>query len=242
MSYEDPIIAMGEQQKKLLEEQAKAEEKAAKRQLFIAQQQMKQKLAFKKAETDGVMAFEEKMRKRELFLAQHNLAQKRKFHELESEGVKKFNENNISYLEAYTEGFKSQIGQQTSVLDQLREAGQNAFNGMVDTLTNFVMTGKLQFKDFANLVIRELIRIAIQAAITFALKKIAGSFFGIPFLADGGPVQQGKPYVVGEEGPELFVPGQSGQVIPNDAMSTGDSFFIRTDADIVVFDGLLQSL
>lgn len=36
--------------------------------------------------------------------------------------------------------------------------------------------------------------------------------------ADGGPVTPGKPYVVGERGPELIVPQQAGTVIPNDAL------------------------
>jgi len=36
--------------------------------------------------------------------------------------------------------------------------------------------------------------------------------------ADGGPVNGGQPYVVGERGPELFVPGQSGAIVPNGAM------------------------
>ena len=35
------------------------------------------------------------------------------------------------------------------------------------------------------------------------------------FRADGGPVSSGKTYVVGERGPELFSPGQSGRIIHN---------------------------
>jgi phage-related minor tail protein len=35
-------------------------------------------------------------------------------------------------------------------------------------------------------------------------------------LAKGGPAKAGQPYIVGEEGPELFIPKQSGTVIPND--------------------------
>ena len=42
-----------------------------------------------------------------------------------------------------------------------------------------------------------------------------------PGRAAGGPVAANKPYVVGEEGPELFVPGASGTIIPNDAMASG---------------------
>ena len=33
--------------------------------------------------------------------------------------------------------------------------------------------------------------------------------------ANGGPVGMRKPYIVGEQGPELFVPNQSGNIIPN---------------------------
>ena len=35
------------------------------------------------------------------------------------------------------------------------------------------------------------------------------------FKAKGGPVKAGNPYIVGEEGPELFVPGATGTIIPN---------------------------
>jgi hypothetical protein len=52
-----------------------------------------------------------------------------------------------------------------------------------------------------------------------------GGFFGdigkslsvITGRAGGGPVSAGTPYVVGERGPELFVPGMSGAIIPNRA-------------------------
>lgn len=38
---------------------------------------------------------------------------------------------------------------------------------------------------------------------------------------DGGPVSAGTPYIVGEVGPELFVPSQSGQIVPNAALGGG---------------------
>lgn len=34
----------------------------------------------------------------------------------------------------------------------------------------------------------------------------------------GGPVQANRPYLVGEVGPELFVPSQSGKIVPNDKL------------------------
>lgn len=39
----------------------------------------------------------------------------------------------------------------------------------------------------------------------------------IPMLAKGGPAAAGRPYIVGERGPELFVPKMSGTVLPNGA-------------------------
>ncbi len=53
-----------------------------------------------------------------------------------------------------------------------------------------------------------------------------GSIFGtiakfLPFLADGGDVQPGKAYVVGERRPELFVPRSAGTIVPS--VSNGDS-------------------
>ena len=40
----------------------------------------------------------------------------------------------------------------------------------------------------------------------------------IPARAEGGPVQQGSPYIVGERGPEIIIPEQNGMVIPNNSL------------------------
>jgi hypothetical protein len=53
------------------------------------------------------------------------------------------------------------------------------------------------------------------AALGQAGQKLNDAQFGKPRArADGGPVDAGKPYLVGERGPELVVPRSSGQVIP----------------------------
>ena len=41
------------------------------------------------------------------------------------------------------------------------------------------------------------------------------------FMADGGPVSAGRSYVVGERGPEMFVPKSAGDIIPNNKMGGG---------------------
>ena len=47
--------------------------------------------------------------------------------------------------------------------------------------------------------------------------------------AGGGPVSGGSPYIVGEKGPELFVPGSSGNIVPNHAMG-GANVVVNVDA------------
>jgi len=48
--------------------------------------------------------------------------------------------------------------------------------------------------------------------------------------AAGGPVMGGEVYLVGEQGPEVFVAGQSGQIIPNHALGGGSNITINVTA------------
>lgn len=69
----------------------------------------------------------------------------------------------------------------------------------------------------------------------------------IQFRASGGPVRRGSPYIVGEEGPEFFVPGASGSIIPNagsgTAMGTGgSSSAARVAAIDIVAEGVGRAL
>lgn len=50
----------------------------------------------------------------------------------------------------------------------------------------------------------------------------------IGYLAKGGPAEQGQPYIVGERGPELFVPGASGQVVSHNRLR---SMMDQADSD-----------
>jgi hypothetical protein len=58
-----------------------------------------------------------------------------------------------------------------------------------------------------------------------------GGMVNIPGLATGGPASAGRPYLVGERGPELFVPGSNGNVVPNNAMG-GNSYTINVNAGV----------
>ena len=58
-----------------------------------------------------------------------------------------------------------------------------------------------------------------------------GPNYGIPQRAKGGPVSSGQTYMVGERGPELFVPGRSGTIVANNKMgSGGTNVVVNVDA------------
>ena len=57
--------------------------------------------------------------------------------------------------------------------------------------------------------------------------KIGGAI-GSLFRAEGGPVTRGSPYVVGEHGPEWFVPNSSGTIIPNNRIGAGITINVNT--------------
>jgi phage-related minor tail protein len=50
---------------------------------------------------------------------------------------------------------------------------------------------------------------------------VTGQNTNLTARAGGGPVSAGAPYLVGELGPELFVPRASGSIVPNGAIAGG---------------------
>lgn len=66
---------------------------------------------------------------------------------------------------------------------------------------------------------------------------ILGSIFsGLGFRANGGPVMAGRPYIVGERGPELMVPNTSGTVIKNSDLSSGGGGRGYQDNRVITID------
>ena len=72
---------------------------------------------------------------------------------------------------------RTYIEDATNAAKQAERAVTGAFKSMEDALTQFVMTGKVDFNSLANSIISDLIRIQIQRAITLPLANWAMSFF-----------------------------------------------------------------
>ena len=61
----------------------------------------------------------------------------------------------------------------------------------------------------------------------------------VPARASGGTVSGGRPYMVGEKGPELMVPGRTGTVVPNDQLSGGG---VTVNQTINISTGVAQTV
>jgi hypothetical protein len=93
---------------------------------------------------------------------------------------------------------------------------QDWSKGFTESLADSLMEGKSMFDDFFKSVMKQLLELQIQKSITNPLFEGLGL---LPGKAIGGPVTAGSPYIVGEKGPELFMPNSSGTIIPNNKLS-----------------------
>ena len=145
---------------------------------------------------------------------------------------------------------------------QISDAMTNAFSGMEDALVSFVMTGKADFKSLANSIISDLIRIQIRSMLGgmfgggggFNFLSLLGFGGGIGghatiaggatggLRANGGPVSANRQYIVGEKGPELFMPGSSGSIVPNNALGGNSGGGVTINQTINVSTGVQQTV
>lgn len=124
------------------------------------------------------------------------------------------------------------IGASEAIQDYLADAEKageqtyalftKAFSGIEDALVEFVRTGKLSFSSLIDSMIADIARLTIRQGVALLFGDSLDSLFGVAGArADGGPVSAGQTYLVGERGPELFVPKQSGTIVPNHALGSG---------------------
>ena len=76
-------------------------------------------------------------------------------------------------------------------------------------------------KDLAKIALRNFVAKPLSDAAGSLFGSLWGSVFGGP-KAKGGQVSAGRAYLVGEQGPELFVPPAAGEIVPNNRVG-GDT-------------------
>ena len=156
-----------------------------------------------------------------------------------------------SFWYGWDEAFKQYQENATRSADVGRQAFASVMSSMDSALTTFVKTGKLSFSSLAQSIIQDLIAIQLKAQATQLFSGLGlsagslGSFFsglssgsssgsnysltsgqntgglGLKASAVGGPLGSGEASIVGENGPELFVPKGAGTVIPNSGNLSG---------------------
>jgi lambda family phage tail tape measure protein len=123
----------------------------------------------------------------------------------------------------FSAGFSETMKRYSESLTPLKQGAalaESVYSNMGSSLDNFVETGKFKFGDFAKSVIQDLLKIQLRAAATQLFSSILGTFgFPLPGRAAGGPVLAGQPYIVGERGPEVFLPASAGNIVPNNKLS-----------------------
>ena len=136
-------------------------------------------------------------------------------------------------VRADTRGFARDVADMRGQLEgPLGQGIERAGTLLEGTLVRAIRTGKLGFEDLKRVALSVLADIASaairsgldsilnggggqprgQGGLLTAGASILSAALGAPGRATGGPVSPGRPFLVGERGPELFVPTSSGSV------------------------------
>jgi hypothetical protein len=157
-------------------------------------------------------------------------------------------------VRASTDGFAADIGQMRSSFDSILVDGFSKGGDVLERgLLGAIRRGSLGFEDLRRTGLRALDDIAAQAVRgglsslgigssssgggggdILGIGSLVNSLFGLPGRATGGPVAPGRPYLVGERGPELFVPTSAGQV---DAGRGGSARAVNVSIRVVAPEG-----
>jgi phage-related minor tail protein len=109
----------------------------------------------------------------------------------------------------------------------LATGAQRAGRTIDNALARAITTGKVGFDDLKKVALTAMNQIAqaslrglfdsvgsggLGSSVVNGLSSLVTSLLGSPGRATGGPVSAGRSYVVGERGPELFVPSSGGRI------------------------------
>jgi hypothetical protein len=125
------------------------------------------------------------------------------------------------------------------ILSGLIEMGiRIAANLALEKISQMIADRKNRSQDSLNNGLRTELK--LRSAIA-AFSFFSGGF-GLPFFAKGGAVSKGKPIVVGERGPELFVPNQTGQITQSARGTGGEAINVNFNINTVDASGFDELL
>lgn len=137
---------------------------------------------------------------------------------------------------SYIPDMVDEIGQHMGRLDQEMVApARDALSSLESTFSSWTQSaidGTFNLQESLAGLAKQLLEIAANKAITSLLSSLfgGGGTIGGPVdllsnpirkLAVGGSVNAGMPYIVGERGPEMFVPGSAGSIVSNGNLRGG---------------------
>ena len=140
-------------------------------------------------------------------------------------------------VRASTDGFNADLEAVRGAVDSSLISGFDRAGSVLERgLLSAVRRGSLGFDDLQRVAFRTMDTIAARAissgigslfgglgsgsGIGGLVGQTFGSLLGLPGRATGGPVSPGRGYLVGENGPELFVPTSSGKIAANQGSAT----------------------
>lgn len=109
--------------------------------------------------------------------------------------------------------------------DEVAASFERAGQRIARSLGRAAFDGELSFKRLAKVILEELAKVVLSNV--FSAGK--GPFFGA--RANGGTVNAGGAYLVGERGPEWFVPHQSAAIAPQAGSGVSVHFHLGAGAD-----------
>ena len=132
-------------------------------------------------------------------------------------------------VRADTSGFARDVAAMRGELEGPLASGAARAGRLIEgALSRAIVSGKFGFDDLKKVALSAMAQIASASLRSAfgggaggaggaggtgaALAGLVAGLFGLPGRATGGPVNAGRPYMVGERGPELFVPGSSGRI------------------------------
>jgi lambda family phage tail tape measure protein len=142
----------------------------------------------------------------------------------------------------WADAYNSYMENATNAAKQAGDVFSSVTSNMNSAIDTFVNTGKLSFGGLARSIIADLAKIELKAAAAKIFSGGGGGFGGIFSgiaslfgFANGGNPPVNKPSIVGEKGPELFIPKTQGTIIPNGASPTtgGNNTYITNNITAV---------